>query len=99
LIACSVASPKRSATTFHYAVLLLDLDGFKTFNDTMGAAAGDQVILEIARRLELCRCASDSNRLVPKTTPGEVVLARLGGDEFGISAGTGQRTQRRDAAR
>jgi diguanylate cyclase (GGDEF)-like protein/PAS domain S-box-containing protein len=79
------AEAQRDAT-FHYAVLLLDLDGFKTFNDTMGAAAGDQVILEIARRLASCCHASDPTSRLPgtKTPAGEVVLSHLGGDEFGV---------------
>ncbi len=53
------------------AMLYLDLDGFKTINDTYGHETGDRVLMEAARRV--------SNVLAP----GEV-LARLGGDEFCI---------------
>ena len=51
------------------ALLLLDLDDFKSVNDAFGHVVGDAVLVEIARRLESC------------TRPGDVV-ARLGGDEF-----------------
>jgi diguanylate cyclase (GGDEF)-like protein len=51
------------------AVLFLDVDGFKSINDTHGHAAGDDVLREIGRRL------LDSVR-------GSDVVARLGGDEF-----------------
>lgn len=51
------------------ALMFLDLDGFKEINDSMGHAAGDQVLIEISRRLRDCA--------------GEAVfVARLGGDEF-----------------
>jgi diguanylate cyclase (GGDEF)-like protein/PAS domain S-box-containing protein len=53
-------------------VCLLDLDGFKAINDSVGHAVGDQVLVEIAGRLE--------SALSPK---GHLV-ARLGGDEFVI---------------
>lgn len=53
------------------ALLLIDLDRFKSINDTHGHSAGDRVLVEAAQRLRLAVEASD-------------VVARLGGDEFAI---------------
>ncbi len=54
------------------AVLLIDIDDFKTVNDTMGHAVGDQLLYEVAQRL---RAHSRASTDVP---------ARLGGDEFAV---------------
>ena len=53
------------------AVLVLDIDHFKTINDTLGHNAGDQLIVSIASALRKRLRASD-------------ILARLGGDEFAV---------------
>ncbi|MGH8732347.1 MAG: diguanylate cyclase domain-containing protein, partial [Burkholderiales bacterium] len=70
-LAEALADPRTTAQGV--AVLLIDLDDFKTINDTLGHAAGDTLLVEFARRLgETLR-------------PGDVV-ARLGGDEFAVIA-------------
>ena len=53
------------------ALLLVDLDRFKLVNDTLGHSVGDQLLCEVARRLDHC-------------VGGDGVVGRLGGDEFAI---------------
>ncbi|MGW2098150.1 putative bifunctional diguanylate cyclase/phosphodiesterase [Streptomyces olivaceoviridis] len=65
-----------------FGLCYLDLDGFKTVNDSLGHAAGDRLLVEVADRLQSCA-----------TAPGEMV-ARLGGDEF-VALTTGPGTERK----
>jgi diguanylate cyclase (GGDEF)-like protein len=62
------------------ALLMLDLDGFKTVNDTRGHTAGDALILACAEALQARVRESD-------------LLARLGGDEFAVLLPTGGREE------
>src|SRR6202034_1322015 len=52
-------------------VMMIDLDEFQAVNDTLGHPAGDQLLIEVGRRLQSTIRETD-------------VLARLGGDEFAI---------------
>ena len=62
-----------------FAVLFLDLDGFKMINDSFGHVAGDELLVAVADRLRKCLRTSDTiTRLVDST------IARLGGDEFAV---------------
>ena len=70
---------------FQYAVLFVDLDNFKTFDDTLGPAAGDQILIETGRRLAGCLRHGDTvARPKGKLPIPDAVLSRLGGDEFTI---------------
>lgn len=66
-IAQSLAHAKRNQELV--ALVVLDIDHFKTINDSLGHAVGDQLLIEIAQRLSLSVRESD-------------ILGRMGGDEF-----------------
>jgi diguanylate cyclase (GGDEF)-like protein len=66
-----VALALAEAGGHHAAVLFLDLDDFKTVNDSLGHAAGDRLLVEVAERLL-------------NATRGCDTVARLGGDEFAV---------------
>ncbi len=68
----AIAESRRSGQSF--AVLFLDLDGFKAINDSFGHQVGDLLLQAVAQRLRNCLRASDT-------------AARLGGDEFTIIVG------------
>ena len=67
-----------------FAVLFVDLDRFKRINDTLGHSVGDELLKEVARRLEKCIRATDSISRIESMHDGGIQLARLGGDEFVI---------------
>lgn len=69
---------------FHYSVLLIDLDGFKALNHSLGSAVGDQLLVETGLRLRTCLTNTGLLCDPQHAAPTDVVLARLGDDEFAI---------------
>ncbi len=70
----------RKGTRASFAVCFVDLDRFKVVNDSMGHEAGDQLLIEVAHRLESAvRTGKRGISARPKDA-----IARLGGDEFAV---------------
>jgi PAS domain S-box-containing protein len=83
----AVALSKRH-TNLKLAVVFIDIDGFKVFNDSLGHGAGDALLLQISQRLSGSLRRAD---MISRPQPGssadaaaDSTLARPGGDEFAV---------------
>lgn len=84
--ASKVDGPLAQGVTTMFAVLLLDLNQFKAVNDTFGHHVGDQLLQQVARRLESCVRPVD-------------LVARISGDEFNVLLESIDQAEATDRAR
>ena len=81
----------RRHSGYTFGILCIDIDGFKVVNDSLGHAAGDALLIQIAHRLTACLRPTDTvSRLSvgegKELTVRDTTLARTGGDEFVVIA-------------
>jgi predicted signal transduction protein with EAL and GGDEF domain len=77
----------RLSSSYRFAVLFVDLDGFKVVNDSLGHGAGDELLAQIAHRLTESLRRRDTIARAPEghlDFAGGPTVARIGGDEFTI---------------
>ena len=83
----------KNKSKYQFAILFVDIDNFKVFNDTLGHTLGDELLTQIARRLASSLRFDDlvSRAALPENDAAlfsdDKILARLGGDEFTVLLG------------
>jgi PAS domain S-box-containing protein len=77
----------RRHSDYTFVVLFIDIDGFKVLNDSLGHSAGDELLIQVAKRLTTCFRETDTisrSATAMNPTVTNDSLARLGGDEFTV---------------
>jgi PAS domain S-box-containing protein len=77
----------RRHSDYTFVVLFIDIDGFKVLNDSLGHAAGDELLIQVAKRLSACFRETDTVSRSATALNSKLTndgLARLGGDEFTV---------------
>jgi len=77
----------RRHSDYSFVVLFIDIDGFKVLNDSLGHSAGDELLIQVAKRLTACFRETDTVSRSATVLNSKLTndgLARLGGDEFTV---------------